>query len=135
MTERMNKENPDIIWDLYIADINDIEIPSTKSISRTKLINHIEDSISWFRDDSIYFEDDENLYFYLDLTNLNCTYIGYEEAAKLLPKHCRIPLKELLSEKRFNSFGEAYADMKKIKKFIRENVPSELFKKKANEIQ
>lgn len=51
----MNKENPDIIWDLYIADINDIEIPSTKSISRTKLINHIEDSISWFRDDSIYF--------------------------------------------------------------------------------
>lgn len=131
----MDKDNPDIIWDYYIADNINIEIPSTKSISRTDLIEHIDDSIFWFREDCIYSEDDENLYFYLDLTNLNRTYIGYEEAAKLLPEHCRIPLVELLSEKIFNKIGDALADVKKINKFIRESVPSELFKKKANEIQ
>ncbi|MDE6352352.1 MAG: hypothetical protein K2K88_04325 [Muribaculaceae bacterium] len=125
----MDKDNPDIIWDFYISDC--VGIPSTKSISRTDLIEHIDDSISWFREDCIYFEDDENLYFYLDLTNLNCTYIGYEEAAKLLPKHCRIPLIELLSKKSFSEIGDAFADVKKIKKFIKENVPSELFKKES----
>lgn len=130
MKERKDKNNPDIIYNMYTVDNDNIDVPSREQVSRSELVEHISFVIDCYYEDCIYFEDDENLYFYLDFTNLNCAYIGYEEAAKSFSTYCRIPLVDLVNETEEDYYGNPTPDNRKIRKFVREYVPTKLLKKR-----
>lgn len=128
MKGRANKENPDVIWSYYTMPFD--QSPSTKMLSREELIRHIEDSISSYQDDRLFYDKPERLYFYLDRDDLTCTYIGYDEAVNEVPNYIRIPFTELLSDTIFVDDGEPDWDERKIRKFVREHVSPKLLRRK-----
>lgn len=117
---RKIEENPPVLYG-YSEAGNHLEL------DKEEYIIFLCETIILYDTDSIYWDDEENLYLYIDKNNFWTAYIGTDEAKEILDYYTRIHLPQVSNYS--NGFHTIMPCEESLRTFIDNNFDKSLFDK------
>ena len=116
-------KNPPILWDYNCTILGESE-----SFFRNKeeYIDHLQDAVVTFYEDSIYRDSEENLYLYIEKDNIWSVYVGTDNAKEVRNYYARIRFLDIMVEEKWYH-SDLFPSKELLRRFVDKNFDKNFF--------